>query len=139
MRRGIIKHFRGCDTFAQLSKLNLKVAHQQNEREMITNSGRHIQIIEKRFCSRCKVFTDQICHKIRYQENEARAGTLIKTSNWVCPTCLTDTEDVKVQPIPGDKIRIINRILKMQDDYAIQSMRISSQPEKLVVEMTVKD
>jgi len=64
---------------------------------------------------------------------------LIKKSNWVCPTCLTDTEAVKVQPLPGDKVRIINRILKMQDDYAIQSMSISSQPEKLVVEITIKE
>ncbi|MGA8856097.1 MAG: hypothetical protein WB643_02905 [Candidatus Bathyarchaeia archaeon] len=106
---------------------------------MITNSGRHIQIVEKRFCSKCNVFADQICHRVRYQDNEAQAGTLIKKSNWVCPTCLTDTEDVKVQPLPGDKVRIINRILKMQDDYAIQSMSISSHPEKLVVEMTIKE
>jgi hypothetical protein len=106
---------------------------------MITNSGRHIQIVEKRFCSKCNVFTDQICHKIRYQDNEAQAGTLIKKSSWVCSTCLTDTEDVKVQPLPGDKVRIINRILKMQDDYAIQSMSISSHPEKLVVEITIKE
>jgi hypothetical protein len=106
---------------------------------MITNSGRHIQIVEKRFCSKCNVFTDQICHKIRYQDNEAQAGTLIKKSSWVCPTCLTDTEDAKVQLLPGDKVRIINRILKMQDDYAIQSMSISSLPEKLVVEMTIKE
>jgi len=106
---------------------------------MITNSGRHIQIVDKRFCSKCNVFTDQICHKVRYQNNEAQAGTLIKKSNWVCPNCLTDTEDVKVQPLPGDKVRIINRILKMQEDYAIQSMNISSHPEKLVVEITVKE
>jgi hypothetical protein len=106
---------------------------------MITNSGRHIQIVEKRFCSRCNVFTDQVCHKVRYQDNETQAGTLIKKSNWVCPACLTDTEDVKVQPLPSDKVRIINRVLKMQDDYAIQSMRISSQPEKLVVEITIQE
>ena len=127
------------DTFPQLSKLNPKPVQQPIDHEMITNSGRHIQIVEKRFCSKCKVFTDQICHKVRYQDNEAQAGTLIKKSNWVCPTCLTDTEDVKVQPLPGDKVRIINRILKMQDDYAIQSMSISSHPEKLVVEITIKE
>jgi hypothetical protein len=27
----------------------------------------------------------------------------------------------------------------MQEDYAIQSMNISSQPERLVIEMTIKD
>lgn len=139
IRRRLIKHFRPSDTFPQLSKLNPKPVQQPIDDEMITNSGRHIQIAEKRFCSKCNVFTDQICHKVRYQDNEAQGGTLIKKSNWVCPTCLTDTEDVKVQPIPGDKVRIINRILKMQDDYAIQSMSISSHPEKLVVEITIKE
>jgi hypothetical protein len=48
-------------------------------------------------------------------------------------------EEVKVQPLPGDKVKIINRLLRMQGDYAIQSMNISSQPEKLIVEITIKD
>jgi len=85
------------------------------------------------------VFTDQVCHKVRYRENEEQAGTLVKTSNWVCPTCLTDSEDVKIQPVPADKVKIINRLLKMQGDYAIQSMNISSHPEKLVIEITIKE
>jgi len=106
---------------------------------MITRSGRHIQIVERRFCSKCNVFTDQICHKVRYQENEEQAGTLVKRSNWVCPTCLTETEDVKIQTLPGDKVKIINRLLKMKEDYSIQSMNIASHPEKLVVEITIKE
>ena len=106
---------------------------------MITRSGRHIQIVERRFCSKCNVFTDQICHKVRYQENEEQAGTLVKRSNWVCPTCLTDTEDMKIQTLPGDKVKIINRLLKMKEDYSIQSMNIASHPEKLVVEIIIKE
>ncbi len=106
---------------------------------MITRSGRHIRITEKRFCKRCNVFTDQVCHKVRYQENPEGDGTLIKKSYWVCPNCVTETEEVKVQPLPGDKVKIINRLLKMQGDYAIRSMNISSQPEKLVVEITIKE
>lgn len=53
--------------------------------------------------------------------------------------CITETEEVKVQPLPSDKVRIISRLLKMQGDYAIHSMNISSQPEKLVVEITIKE
>ncbi len=106
---------------------------------MITNGGRHIQIAEKRFCPKCNVVTDQVCHKVRYQENAEQAGTLIKKSHWVCPACLTETEEAKVQLLPGDKMKIINRLLRMQEDYAIHSMSIKSQPERLVVEMIVKD
>lgn len=106
---------------------------------MITNSGRHIQIAEKRFCLKCNVFTDQVSHKIRYQENPEQTGTVIKKSYWICPTCLIETEDVRVQQLPGDKVKIINRLLKMQGDYAIRSMNILSQPEKLVIEITIKE
>jgi hypothetical protein len=105
---------------------------------MITSSGRHIQITQKRFCKKCNAVTQQACHKIRYQENPDNDESLIKKSSWICPTCITETEEVKVQPLPGDKVRIISRLLKMQGDYAISSMSISSQPEKLVVEITVK-
>jgi rubredoxin len=106
---------------------------------MITNSGRHIQIIVKRYCPKCNVLGDQVCHKVRYQENTEQAGTLLKKSYWVCPTCHTEKEDVKVQPLPGDKVKIINRLLRMQEDYAIRSMNIASQPEKLVIEITIKE
>jgi hypothetical protein len=106
---------------------------------MITRSGKHIQIIEKRLCPKCRVFTEQLCHKVRYQENPKEPTTLIKRSEWICPICLTGTEEVKVQPLPSDKVRIITRLLRMQEDYAIHSMNISSQSERLVIEMTVKD
>jgi hypothetical protein len=64
---------------------------------------------------------------------------LIKKSYWVCPVCLTETEETKSQPLPGDKVRIIDRILRMQDDYSIQAMNISSGPQTLVIEITIRD
>jgi hypothetical protein len=64
---------------------------------------------------------------------------LVKKSYWVCPLCVTESEEAKVQPLPGDKVKIINRILRMQDDYAIRAMNIFSQPEKLVIEITIKE
>jgi len=106
---------------------------------MITSSGRHIQILDRRFCQKCKAFTDQVCHRVRYEENPEQAGTLLKESSWVCPTCLADSVEVKVQILPGDKVRIINRLLKMQGDYDIQSMNISSEAEKLTIEIVVKE
>jgi hypothetical protein len=106
---------------------------------MITGSGRHIQITEKRHCSKCSSFTEQVCHKVRYQENPEQSEALIKKSYWVCPICLTESDEVKNQILPGDKVRIINRLLRMQEDYAIQSMNISSQAEKLVIEITIRD
>jgi rubredoxin len=106
---------------------------------MITSKGRHIQISEKRHCPKCGFLTEQVCHKIRYQENHEESRTLIKKSYWICPTCLNETEEVKNQLIPGDKVRIIDRMLRMQEDYAIRSMNISSFPEKLVIEIMLRD
>jgi len=106
---------------------------------MITSSGKHIQISERRYCQKCRAINDQICHKVRYEDNTEQEGTLLKKSYWICSSCVTEVEELKVQPIPGDKIRIMNRLLRMQDDYAITSMKIASQPEKLVIEIAVKD
>lgn len=106
---------------------------------MITSSGRHIQITDKRHCLRCGFSTEQVCHKVRYEENPKESKTMIKKSYWICSTCLMETEEVKNQIIPGDKVKIINRLLRMQEDYAIHSMSISSYPEKLVIMMTITD
>jgi len=106
---------------------------------LITGNGKHIQISEKRYCAKCQEFELQVCHKVRYRENVDSPGTLLKMSYWICPSCLTETEEVKVQSLPSDKVRIISRLLGMQDDYAISSMSIASQPEKLVIEITVKE
>jgi hypothetical protein len=64
---------------------------------------------------------------------------LLKDSYWVCSVCITESEEVKVQLLPGDKVRIINRLLGMQDDYAIRSMKIASKPERLIVEILVDE
>lgn len=106
---------------------------------MITNSGKHIQMTEKRHCSNCGVFTDQVCHKVRYQDDSDQLGKIVKRSYWVCPTCLKETEETKVQVLPSDKVKIIGRLLRLQSDYAIQSMNIASRPEGLLVEITTKD
>ena len=44
-----------------------------------------------------------------------------------------------MQPLPGDKVRIINRLLRMQDDYAIRSMKITSRSEGLIIKIAVDD
>ena len=106
---------------------------------MFTSSGRHIQITGRRFCESCKSITDQVCHKVRYQGTEPpKTGTLLKKSYWICSLCVTENEEVKVQQLPGDKVRIIHRLLRMVDDYAIKSMKIASRPEKIIVEIAVE-
>jgi len=106
---------------------------------LITSSGRHIQIIRNRNCPKCGTLTEQICHKVRYQQNSVDNPVISKRSYWVCPLCQNEVEEVTDHRLPGDKARIINRLLAFQEDYAIQSMNIESHAEKLVVKITVKE
>jgi len=107
---------------------------------MFTNSGRHIQISGRRYCRVCQTITDQVCHKIRYQgDGSDDEGALVKKSYWICSACVSESKEVKVQPLPGDKVRIINRLLRMQDDYAIRSMKITSRSEGLIIKIAVDD
>ena len=64
---------------------------------------------------------------------------MLKESYWICSFCLKESEELKVQSLPGDKVKIINRLLRMQDDYAIHSMKIASRPEGLIVEISVDE
>jgi hypothetical protein len=64
---------------------------------------------------------------------------MLKKSYLICSSCFTETEEAKVQQLPSDEVRIISRLLKMQADYAISSMKIASLPEKLLIEITVKE
>lgn len=123
-----------------LSNLNPIQTSKEVGFAMFTSSGRHIQITARRFCQKCQDLTEQVCHKVRYQDNGTeQEGELLKKSYWICSVCVTEVEEVKVQQLPGDKVRIIHRLLRMQDDYAIQSMKIASSPERLIVEITVKE
>lgn len=49
--------------------------------------------------------------------------------------CETQTKEKREVPILPDKARIIERVLRMRDDYAIAAMMIMSLPERLVVEI----
>jgi hypothetical protein len=106
---------------------------------MFTNSGRHIQISGRRYCQTCQTITDQVCHKVRYRENPEQDGTLLKESYWICSLCVTESEELRVQLLPGDKVKIISRLLRMQDDYAIRSMKIASRSERLIIEILVDE
>ncbi len=83
--------------------------------------------------------TEQVCHKVRYRENPGQEGTLLKESYWICSDCVKESNETKVQLLPTDKVKIINRLLRMQDDYAIRSMKIASTPEGLFVKITVDE
>jgi len=106
---------------------------------MFTNSGRHIQISGRRYCQTCQTITGQVCDKVRYRENPEQEGTLLKESYWICSLCVTESEELRVQLLPGDKVKIISRLLRMQDDYAIRSMKIASRSERLIIEILVDE
>ncbi len=104
---------------------------------MFTKNGRHIQILEKRHCATCGVFTDQVCFSVKYACKEDDAKITIKRMLWVCSVCTSETEEVREVPPMSDRTKIIQRVLRMHEDYSIESMNIACEPEKLVIEIRI--
>jgi hypothetical protein len=104
---------------------------------MFTKNGRHIQILQKRHCTTCGAFTDQVCFSVRYASKEDDATIMIKRMLWACSVCTAETEEVREVPPLNDRTKIIQRVLRMQEDYPIQSMNIECEPERLIIEMKI--
>jgi len=126
------------DTFVFLYGINIFARDNRiGESILFTKNGRHIQILQKRHCQRCGLFTDQVCFSVKYARKEDDPRTTIKRMLWVCSVCTVETEDVKEVPPISDRTKIIQRVLRMQEDYPIESMNIACEPEKLVIEMRI--
>jgi len=100
-------------------------------------NGRYVQILEKRCCAKCGVYTNQVCFNIKYEAKNSDPSVLIKKTVWVCPTCNIQTEETKEVPSINDRAKIIQRILRLHEDYPIESMNITSDPKRLLVEIEI--
>jgi len=54
---------------------------------------------------------------------------------WVCSRCAEETEETRDVLVPSGRARFIARILRMQDEYEIQSMRISADCGQLRIQI----
>ena len=106
---------------------------------MHTSGGRYIQIEREMLCQTCRGMRVHVCFKIRYRATEpAKAGVLLKIQEWVCSTCHTVQHMEQEIPLPSDKQKVIDRIMRLQPDYDIAHMRLTSAANKLTVEFVFK-
>lgn len=58
---------------------------------------------------------------------------------WICDSCENLEVEVKQVFEPTDRVRIVNRLLNLSDDYDFLKVTLSSQPEEIIVRIRVPD
>lgn len=83
----------------------------------------------------------QMCAWVRYRgSDEPTAPTsYLKTMQWICECCGKPEEEAKVVYEPTDKIRIINRLLRLGDDYDFIKVSLASRPNEILVRIETPD
>jgi ribosomal protein L37AE/L43A len=74
--------------------------------------GRHIKYSAKRFCSKCKSTTDQICSRVSSRQSEESEDLDVLTRVWSCQTCGYSYDQVVEVPMPTEGGMIFRRLLK---------------------------
>lgn len=106
-----------------------------------SRSGNHYRMRIKRQCKSCNQETWQMCVSVRYSQptEPTVPASLRKRLEWICETCGNMEEEVKQVYEPTDKVRIINRLLRIPEDYDFIKMRIESLPDEIVLRIKVPD
>ena len=95
----------------------------------------------RRLCKTCLRETWQMCVSVRYSEppEPTVPSSLIKRMEWICDDCTNLEEEFKQVYEPTDKLRIINRLLKLPDDYDFIRVQLSSLPNEVLVSIQFPD
>jgi hypothetical protein len=105
------------------------------------SSGKHFTMRAERECAICHELTWQLCCGYRYRAwpEPTVPMSYRKELTWVCELCGENTVEVKQAYEPTDRLRIIKRLLRFTDDYDFIKIRISSQPNEILVRIQVPD
>lgn len=106
-----------------------------------TRSGKHYTMRAKRACPTCGLMTWHSCSSIRYSQPEEPTvpESLNKRMEWICETCTKVEEEIKQVYVPTDKTRIVNRLLRLGDDYDLRSVKIESSPDEIILRVKLPD
>jgi hypothetical protein len=66
-------------------------------------------------------------------------ASLKKEMQWICETCTNVEEEIKQIFEPTDKLRIINRPLRLPEDYDFITVQFSSLPNEVLVSIQFPD
>ena len=78
--------------------------------------GRHFKYSTKKFCSKCKRTTDQICSRVSSRQSENSEDLDVLTRVWSCLVCGYGYDQVVEVPMPTEGGMIFKRLLKVTDE-----------------------
>src|SRR5208282_2037586 len=99
-----------------------------------TASGKYYGSRAKRWCKRCGGETEQdmVMNRMRSTPQPTVPLTYIREQEWYCTQCDNIEQITKEVTEPTDKQRIFNRLLRLSEDYDIQTLNIESKANELV-------
>jgi hypothetical protein len=106
-----------------------------------TRSGKHYSIRAKRFRKNCRTITEQSTVSVRYRSppEPTVPESYLRVYEWLCEQC--DNIEVESETIyePTDKALIFNRLMRIQEDYDLLNVSISSLPNEIVFRARLPD
>jgi hypothetical protein len=77
--------------------------------------------------------------KYRAPDDPTVPTSYVKMMQWICDSCGNAEEETKVVYEPTDKIRIINRLLRLGDDYDFIRVSLASRPNEILLRIQTPD
>jgi hypothetical protein len=99
----------------------------------VTASSRILSIRAKRFCEKCRSYTEQICHSIKYRKDNPDNDWYQRIRSWVCSFCSTSSDEITDLPEQTDHTMLLRRLLRLSEDYDIKAVSIESKIDRIIV------
>lgn len=101
-------------------------------------SGKRITKASRR-CTKCGVSTQQVCYGIRYEKPDPASESYAKHMFLTCETCGELSEELREIPELTEQLMLINRLLKIGEDYDVKSVSIQSDTRGITVRAEFPD
>jgi hypothetical protein len=95
----------------------------------------------KRYCKNCHETTQQtnVAVKYRAPPEPTVPASFLREYTWFCEQCENQEIESKTVYEPTDKAMIFNRLLRIQEDYDLVNMTVSSLPNEIVFRARLPD
>ena len=93
--------------------------------DMITSSGKVIEIHGQKFCVTCKQIRDHTCFWMSYRKSESSDDAYSKEERWNCDRCQTPKVITKEILIPTEKAMLVKLLMAFSEEYELEGTTIS--------------
>ena len=106
-----------------------------------TANGKHYSVRVRRWCKFCTDHTEQdmVSNRILGNPKPTVPLTYTREKEWYCTQCDNIDKESKQVTEPTDKERIFNRLLRLSQDYDVQTVNIESRSNEIVLRVRLPD